>query len=50
MNLLIVAYRGFSDSDGTPSEEGIQSDSEAILNYTFTLPINKDLIFTHGIF
>lgn len=32
-DVLLVAYRGFSDSDGFPTEEGLQLDAQAILSY-----------------
>jgi len=32
-DVLLVAYRGFSNSDGSPSEEGLQLDGQAILSY-----------------
>ena len=32
-DLLVVSYRGFSDSDGTPSEEGLKTDAKAILEF-----------------
>jgi len=25
-NILVIAYRGYSDSEGTPTEEGLKSD------------------------
>lgn len=31
--VILVAYRGYSDSDGVPSEEGLEKDAEAILKY-----------------
>jgi len=33
VNILLVGYRGYGYSEGTPSEEGIMLDSEAILEY-----------------
>lgn len=32
-NFLMVAYRGYSDSEGTPSEEGLKHDGIAIMEY-----------------
>ena len=32
-NVLIVAYRGYSNSEGTPSEEGLKLDAEASLEW-----------------
>jgi len=34
-NVLIVAYRGYSESEGVPTEEGIKLDSIAILDFIF---------------
>ena len=31
VNVLAMAYRGFSDSDGSPTEEGLKLDAQAIL-------------------
>jgi len=35
-NTLIVGYRGYSYSEGTPSEKGLQTDSLAIMEHVFT--------------
>ena len=32
-NVIIVAYRGYSDSNGTPSETGIKIDGATILQH-----------------
>jgi len=32
-NVLILAYRGYGDSEGTPSEEGLKLDADATLEY-----------------
>lgn len=29
----MVAYRGYSDSEGRPTEEGIQKDAVAVMEY-----------------
>ena len=34
-DVMIVAYRGYSDSDGKPTEKGIKADGVAILNAAF---------------
>lgn len=48
-NVLIVAYRGYSDSEGEPTYQGLQNDAIAILNYVFDRKdLNRDRIFTHG--
>lgn len=35
-NILIVAYRGYSKSEGIPTETGIQYDSQAVMDYIFS--------------
>ena len=32
-NVLILAYRGYGNSEGKPSEEGLKLDAEATLEY-----------------
>jgi len=32
-NVLILAYRGYGDSEGKPSEDGLKLDAEATLEY-----------------
>jgi hypothetical protein len=32
-NMVLVAYRGYSNSEGKPSEKGLQEDSLAILKH-----------------
>ena len=32
-DVLLVAYRGYSDSEGTPTEEGLQRDALAVLDW-----------------
>ena len=32
-DVIMVAYRGYSDSEGEPTEEGLVRDSEAVLEY-----------------
>ena len=32
-NVLIVDYRGYGNSEGTPSEDGLRIDAEASLEY-----------------
>jgi len=34
-NILVVGYRGYGYSEGSPSEQGLMLDSEAILDYVF---------------
>jgi hypothetical protein len=33
-NVLLLAYRGYSDSQGTPSEAGLQHDAIVLHNFT----------------
>ena len=35
VNFLIIAYRGFSLSEGKPSEKNLQEDGISILKYVF---------------
>jgi fermentation-respiration switch protein FrsA (DUF1100 family) len=32
-DVILVAYRGYSDSDSVPSENGLKRDSYAVLDY-----------------
>lgn len=36
VNIIAIAYRGYSDSTGHPSEPGLQSDAAAIMKFAFT--------------
>jgi fermentation-respiration switch protein FrsA (DUF1100 family) len=49
-NVLIVAYQGYSHSDGKdPSESKLQQDGLAILEYAFSIEgIDKSKILIHG--
>ncbi|CAD8082735.1 unnamed protein product [Paramecium sonneborni] len=48
-NILIIAYRGYSDSTGKPSEQGLKLDGESIINYLFDRDdIDPNKIFVHG--
>ncbi|CAK88078.1 unnamed protein product (macronuclear) [Paramecium tetraurelia] len=48
-NFVIVAYRGYTYSTGTPHQNGIQKDANAITNYVFNnLKIDKSNVFAHG--
>jgi fermentation-respiration switch protein FrsA (DUF1100 family) len=48
-NILLMAYRGYSESDGEPSEQGLQKDGLAIMEYIFKrTDINKNKIIVHG--
>ena len=48
-NVLILAYRGYGDSEGTPSEDGLKLDAEATLEYAQNRDdIDNDRIFVFG--
>jgi len=40
MNIFMVSYRGYGRSEGTPTEEGLQKDAQAVLNHVWN---RKDL-------
>lgn len=48
VNILVVAYRGYSGNPGEPSEEGFKLDAEAALNYL--LHEMKDKVDPESIF
>lgn len=49
VNILLVAYRGYSDSTGVANEAGLQLDGEAIVDYALNNDqIDKDKVFIHG--
>ena len=33
INIVLVAYRGYSDSEGVPTEKGLMLDGEAIVDH-----------------
>jgi pimeloyl-ACP methyl ester carboxylesterase len=48
-NVLIVAYRGYSRSEGTPSEAGLALDADATLEYILNRDdIDKDRLYVFG--
>uniref|UniRef100_A0A7S3CTU1 Serine aminopeptidase S33 domain-containing protein n=1 Tax=Strombidium rassoulzadegani TaxID=1082188 RepID=A0A7S3CTU1_9SPIT len=49
-NVLILAYRGYGNSEGTPSEDGLRLDAEATFEYALSRSdiINPDRIFVFG--
>jgi fermentation-respiration switch protein FrsA (DUF1100 family) len=48
-NVVILGYRGYSYSEGTPSEEGLKLDAEATLEYVLNRDdINTDRLFVMG--
>ena len=42
-NVLLVAYRGYSDSEGTPTESGLKKDSVSILEKAIEIAKYKNL-------
>ena len=49
VNIVAVAYRGFSRSEGKPNQEGILIDTEAILEYVKTEErISNESVFLLG--
>jgi len=47
--VLILAYRGYGDSEGTPSEDGLKLDADATLEYAQSRDdIDNDRIFIFG--
>jgi len=51
VNILLVAYRGYGQSTGSPSERGIMIDSDAILDHLFTSlkeDINSEQVYVFG--
>jgi alpha/beta superfamily hydrolase len=51
VNVLVVAYRGYSKSEGVPSENGIKMDARAIAGFVKNCPeIDKARVFLMGRF
>jgi len=54
VNILAIAYRGFSESEGSPNEIGIKKDVDAIVeflrkpNQGVENLMNTDFLFLHG--
>jgi len=49
VNLVIVGYRGYGHSEGTPNEAGLELDAEAMFKFAMdNKEINKNRIFLHG--
>lgn len=49
VNVFIFDYRGYGQSDGSPSEKGLYLDSEAALDYARSRPdVNADRIVLFG--
>lgn len=48
-NILLLSYRGYGQSEGTPTEQGLIYDSEAALNFVYERKdINHDKIYLFG--
>ncbi|KAG7439827.1 alpha/beta-hydrolase [Guyanagaster necrorhizus] len=48
-NVLMVSYRGYGKSDGSPSEKGFQQDAQAALDYVMSdSRFSKTRIFVYG--
>lgn len=48
-NVLAVAYRGYSYSEGVPSEAGLKKDGHAIVQFALSCPdIDTNKIFVLG--
>jgi len=48
-NFFIVDYRGYGNSEGTPSEEGLKLDAEATFDYLMNREdVNKERIYLMG--
>jgi len=49
-NILVVAYRGYSASEGKPEETGICEDARATVEYALTRDdvINREKVFLLG--
>jgi len=48
-NLLLLSYRGYGRSDGTPSEAGLQADAQAALGFLQSAPgVDPRRLFVFG--
>eukprot|EP00455_Lapot_gusevi_P024909 TRINITY_DN2602_c0_g2_i4.p1 TRINITY_DN2602_c0_g2~~TRINITY_DN2602_c0_g2_i4.p1 ORF type:complete len:218 (-),score=23.03 TRINITY_DN2602_c0_g2_i4:20-673(-) len=48
-NIFIISYRGYGESQGEPSEAGLQLDAVAAMEYLLNREdVNPDLIFLYG--
>jgi dienelactone hydrolase len=46
---MLIAYRGYSDSTGVPTERGLMNDGEAIVKHILEREdIDRSKIFLHG--
>lgn len=49
VDILAFAYRGYSDSTGSPTEDGLKSDAHAIMKYVHD-DLASDYVNEGGIF
>jgi fermentation-respiration switch protein FrsA (DUF1100 family) len=48
-NIFIISYRGYGESTGTPTEQGIEIDAETAMEHLLArTDIDRSLIFLHG--
>jgi hypothetical protein len=48
-NIVLVGYRGYGHSEGTPSEYGLEIDSKSIIKWTLENPkLNKNQVYVYG--
>lgn len=48
-NVIMVDYRGYGYSQGSPTEQGVLTDSRAIMDYVLSMEeIDKDQVFIFG--
>lgn len=56
VNVLAMAYRGYTDSEGVANENGLKKDADAIMNFIANPTVNKQIsekintkmVFVHG--
>ena len=49
MNVFMVSYRGYGKSQGTPTEDGLQMDAEAVLEHVWNRPdVDKKRVLILG--
>lgn len=48
MGVLLLAYRGYAGSDGSPSEEGLYTDARAALDWLGAQGVSGDRIVLYG--
>jgi abhydrolase domain-containing protein 13 len=48
VNVFILSYRGYGNSEGSPSEKGLMIDAEAAIEYLYKLNIDKTKVFVFG--